>query len=350
MKKTAIALAVAGLAAASVAQAAPQENTFYAGARVGWASLHDGVKDPEVGVKRSSVTYGVFGGYQVLNHDSLGLAVELGYDHYGTAKWKEDDSKQSKFTNHGVNLSLKPSYDLGGLTSALEGFDVYGRFGAALVRTDDKSYDGQQRDEVGHSLKVSPVLAAGVEYSLPSFPELAARVEYQYLGNVGRDQTWGNDPESDFTPDIHSVTFGLSYRFGQASAPVAAPAEAKTFSLSSDVLFNSGKYNLKPQAEATLDNVYGEIAQVTNPQVAVAGYADRMGSEAYNLKLSQKRAETVANYLVSKGVNSQTITATGYGEANPVTGNTCDAVKGRKALIACLAPDRRVEITLNGTK
>ena len=67
-------------------------------------------------------------------------------------------------------------------------------------------------------------------------------------------------------------------------------------------------------------------------------------------KLSQRRAETVANYLVSKGVAPQSISATGYGEANPVTGNTCDAVKGRKALIACLAPDRRVEISVKGTK
>ena len=64
----------------------------------------------------------------------------------------------------------------------------------------------------------------------------------------------------------------------------------------------------------------------------------------------KKRAETVANYLVSKGVAQDTISATGYGKANPVTGNQCDAVKGRKALIACLADDRRVEIAVNGNQ
>ncbi|WP_315496998.1 OmpA family protein, partial [Haemophilus parahaemolyticus] len=69
-----------------------------------------------------------------------------------------------------------------------------------------------------------------------------------------------------------------------------------------------------------------------------------------NLKLSQRRAETVANYLVSKGQNAANVTAVGYGSANPVTGNTCDAVKGRKALIACLAPDRRVEVQVQGSK
>ena len=58
----------------------------------------------------------------------------------------------------------------------------------------------------------------------------------------------------------------------------------------------------------------------------------------------------VANYIVSKGAPAANVTAVGYGEANPVTGNTCDAVKGRKALIACLADDRRVEIAVNGNQ
>ena len=66
MKKTAIALVVAGLAAASVAQAAPQENTFYAGVKAGQASFHDGIKDNLGSYHRNSVTYGVFGGYQIL--------------------------------------------------------------------------------------------------------------------------------------------------------------------------------------------------------------------------------------------------------------------------------------------
>ena len=77
MKKTAIALVVAGLAAASVAQAAPQENTFYAGVKAGQASFHDGISKNRViadkllgvndyGYNRNSFTYGVFGGYQIL--------------------------------------------------------------------------------------------------------------------------------------------------------------------------------------------------------------------------------------------------------------------------------------------
>ena len=196
------------------------------------------------------------------------------------------------------------------------------------------------------------MFAAGVEYALPSLPELALRLEYQWLTRVGKLRTQEtNNSSVDYNPWIGSINAGLSYRFGQGAAPVVAPeVVSKTFNLSSDVTFAFGKANLKPQAKATLDGIYGEIAQINNANVAVAGYTDRIGKDAFNVKLSQRRADSVANYLVAKGVPAQNISAVGQGKANPVTGSTCDAVKGRKALIACLAPDRRVEIAVNGTK
>ena len=359
MKKTAIALVVAGLAAASVAQAAPQENTFYAGVKAGQASFHDGIKantdatnprnlDFGTGYNRNSFTYGVFGGYQILNRDNLGLAVELGYDDFGRVKFKDAGKVSVKHTNHGTHLSLKGSYEV------LNGLDVYGKAGVALVRSDYKSYNqnGVREHENGHhSLRTSGLFAVGAEYAV--LPELAVRLEYQWLTRVGKLRT-EDKPNSaiDYNPWIGSINAGISYRFGQGAAPVVAAPEvvSKTFNLNSDVTFAFGKANLKPQAQAALDGIYGEIAQVNNAKVAVAGYTDRIGSDAGNLKLSQRRADTVANYFVAKGVSADAISATGYGKANPVTGATCDQVKGRKALIACLAPDRRVEIAVNGTK
>ena len=238
----------------------------------------------------------------------------------------------------------------------LNGLDVYGKAGVALVRSDYKSYDktnGARDHEAGrHSLRTSGLFAVGAEYAV--LPELAVRLEYQWLTRVGKYRTQDSHNSSvDYNPWIGSINAGVSYRFGQGA--VAAPAMApevvsKTFNLNSDVTFAFGKANLKPQAQATLDGIYGEIAQINSAKVAVAGYTDRIGSDAGNLKLSQRRADTVANYLVQKGVATNAISATGYGKANPVTGATCDQVKGRKALIACLAPDRRVEIAVNGTK
>ncbi|MGP1573408.1 porin OmpA [Aggregatibacter segnis] len=351
MKKTAIALAIAGLAAATVAQAAPQADTFYAGAKAGWASVHHGLnqykaQDPannsNTTISRNSEAYGVFGGYQITDN----LAVEAGYEYFGRAKGKTDGVQAFRHTAHGTTLALKGSYPV------LADLDVYGRVGAALIRSDYKEGTGNDVEKY-HNLKVSPVFAAGVEYAI--LPELALRAEYQWVsrvGNLGKaERKAGVDSDTRYSPDIGSVSLGLSYRFGQGAAPAPAPEVVnKTFNLNSDVTFAFAKADLKPQARNVLDGIYGEIAQVNNANVKVAGYTDRIGSDAYNQKLSQKRAETVANYLVAKGVSQNAISATGYGKANPVTGNKCDAVKGRKALIACLADDRRVEIAVSGTK
>ena len=346
MKKTAIALAIAGLAAATVAQAAPQANTFYAGAKAGWASVHHDLNQfkgkPGQTVSRNSEAYGVFGGYQITDN----LAVEAGYEYFGRAKTKTNGEQYFRHTAHGTTLALKGSYPV------LADLDVYGRVGAALIRSDYKFNEGNDVKKY-HNLKVSPVFAAGVEYAI--LPELALRAEYQWVsrvGNLGKAVEKADGVRgTEYSPDIGSVSLGLSYRFGQGAAPAPAPEVVnKTFNLNSDVTFAFGKADLKPQAQGVLDGIYGEIAQVKSANVKVAGYTDRIGSDAYNQKLSQKRAETVANYLVAKGVSQNAISATGYGKANPVTGNKCDAVKGRKALIACLADDRRVEIAVSGTK
>ncbi|NBI41017.1 porin OmpA [[Haemophilus] felis] len=343
MKKTAIALTIAALAAATTAQAAPQANTFYAGAKAGWASLHDGVeqfKGTDVKVKRNDATYGVFGGYQITNN----FAVELGYDYFGKGKASKADSK-AQMLNHGAQLTLKASYPV------LENLDVYARAGAALVKTKYKYIDvnAPNNSFSKSSTKVSPVFAGGLEYAFT--PALAARLEYQWVKGVGKLTDPAGNRE-DFTPSIGSVTAGISYRFGQTpKAPMVAEEVSKAFTLKSDVLFAFNKADLKPTAQEALDGIYAEVSPLKSLAVAVAGYTDYLGSDAYNLELSQRRADSVATYLANKGVAPEVIKATGYGEANPVKGEqACKAVKGRKALIACLAEDRRVEISVKGTK
>ena len=79
----------------------------------------------------------------------------------------------------------------------------------------------------------------------------------------------------------------------------------------------------------------------------MSGHTDRIGTDAYNQKLSERRADAVRDYLVSKGVPKAKIEALGLGEKQPVTGTSCNQ-KNQKELIACLQPDRRVEVEVKG--
>jgi OOP family OmpA-OmpF porin len=89
---------------------------------------------------------------------------------------------------------------------------------------------------------------------------------------------------------------------------------------------------------------------MNDKNIVVYGYTDRIGSDGYNLKLSQDRAKSVSSFLTSKGLSATRITAVGRGEADPVSPASCNAVKAKKDLIVCLAPDRRVSVEVKGSK
>ena len=104
---------------------------------------------------------------------------------------------------------------------------------------------------------------------------------------------------------------------------------------------------LKPEGMAAIDNlVVGKLKDVQKLEVVlVTGHTDRIGTEAYNQKLSERRADAVRDYLVSKGIDKAKIETIGMGEKQPVV--QCDQ-KNLKDLIACLAPNRRVEVQVKG--
>ena len=128
----------------------------------------------------------------------------------------------------------------------------------------------------------------------------------------------------------------------------AAPVGAK-ITLSADTLFDFDKSTLKPEGKTALDNVIKSAKGVNVEVFAVVGYTDRIGSDKYNLALSDRRAAAVKAYFVSQGVPADAIITQGRGKANPVTGNTCKGAVTKK-LIACLQPDRRAVVEIIGTK
>lgn len=87
------------------------------------------------------------------------------------------------------------------------------------------------------------------------------------------------------------------------------------------------------------------MKEADNASISVMGHTDRMGSDADNQLLSQRRARTVRQYLIDNGVDATSIRAEGWGESEPV--KACDDNQDRDALIACLQPNRRVEIQVN---
>jgi outer membrane protein OmpA-like peptidoglycan-associated protein len=108
----------------------------------------------------------------------------------------------------------------------------------------------------------------------------------------------------------------------------------------SDVLFDTGKYTLKPDAREKLAKVSGILLAYPDLKVQVEGYTDNVGSQQYNLTLSQQRGDAVRDYLISQGVAAGNITATGYGMSSPVADNSTSA--GR-------AQNRRVNLVVSGS-
>src|SRR5687768_1980807 len=148
-----------------------------------------------------------------------------------------------------------------------------------------------------------------------------------------------------------------------APPPVAAVAPVvvepprpviQKLTLSTDVLFDFGKAELKDSGKARLDQLAAEIKGADVDEIIAVGHADRIASEDYNQRLSEMRAQAVRDYLTEQRVTAQRVTAEGRGETQPVTGEDCKklgAERGsNKKLIACLQPDRRVEIEVLGSR
>ena len=134
-----------------------------------------------------------------------------------------------------------------------------------------------------------------------------------------------------------------------AAAPAPKPTADKV-KLSADALFDFDKAVLKAEGKAKLDQLAAQAKSLKLEVILAVGHTDRLGSNAYNQRLSERRAAAVKTYLVSKGVDANRVYTEGKGETQPVTGNKCDKVGGRAAQISCLQPDRRVEVEVIGSK
>jgi OOP family OmpA-OmpF porin len=121
---------------------------------------------------------------------------------------------------------------------------------------------------------------------------------------------------------------------------------------SADALFDFDKATVKPAGKQHLDKFAADLRGANFAAITVTGHTDRIGSHAHNMKLSTRRAEAVKTYLVaSAGIPAGKIAARGTDGSDPVTKpGECKGKQATKELIACLQPDRRVEVEVSGTR
>lgn len=169
-----------------------------------------------------------------------------------------------------------------------------------------------------------------------------------------------NKPYSAYVQDQRDVIarsgYGLCWRTGywtpadaikecdpayvKEEAPVEKAPVAQKLEFAADAFFDTDKSIVKKEGKAKLDKLASDIAGLDTEVIVCVGHTDSVGSEAYNQKLSERRANAVKSYLVSKGVDGEKIVTEGKGELQPVADNATK--EGR-------AKNRRVEITVTAT-
>jgi OOP family OmpA-OmpF porin len=134
--------------------------------------------------------------------------------------------------------------------------------------------------------------------------------------------------------------------------PRAAPEKLlpQKINFSADALFDFDKAVLKPDGKTMLDELTRTLQGAKYEVIVTTGHTDRFGSAAYNQKLSERRANAVKDYLTGRQIPANKISVDGKGKTQPVTKpGDCTGPKSAK-VIACLQPDRRVDVEVTGSK
>jgi len=369
MMKTASLLGLAGFALINTSMAMAEDSGFYIGGNVGQSVSHldesgmtnrvagPGLSITSVNRDNRDIGYKLYGGYQANDYFSLESGwFDLGRHNF-TSTTTPAGSLLGKIKVRGVNLDALLRLPL------TDQFSVFGRGGMTYAQTRDSfSTTGAlalPANPNPNKWAWNPKYGVGLDYNLTrSFGIRAEAERYRINDAVGGK---GN---------IDLFSLGMTYRFGmEEPAPVAVavvepepapvvvtppPAPVKTVfasDSSANSLFGFDKSILRPEGKQALDKFVEDLHGASFETMAVTGHTDRIGSDAYNQKLSERRANAVRNYLVEfGGIPADKITARGAGESNPVTKREDCAGKDGNPLITCLAPDRRVEVDVTAMR
>ncbi|PPI86849.1 porin OmpA [Candidatus Pantoea edessiphila] len=347
MKKIVTATAVLLIGFSTfVIQAMPQKNNWYIGGKLGISKYFNTGEHDYTYAKNDGITYtrsytkNLFFGYQLKPY----LDCEFGFDLLGNVKYS-GENVFGNFKPADLQLSAKLSYPV------YNTLNVYTRIGGMIWHARAHQYTKRNNNSMSdEDAGFSPFIAAGVEYAMAR--DVSLLLDYQFVNSLGDKYIVGSNPKNG------SLTLGLSYTFGQRRFSgkifpkiypqlVSLISGHKHFDLKTDILFNFDKFTLKSEGKKTLDDLCNTLKTLDqNTTFIILGFTDRIGSIKYNQELSKKRAQTVFNYLVNKGIPSSNMSVIDMGMSCSIAKDHCNKIKNHKALIKCLAPDRRVEIKI----
>lgn len=192
------------------------------------------------------------------------------------------------------------------------------------------------------------VAGAGIQYAFT--PKFSIRGGYDYFYRA-TDRKFHPDDEKNIRVDQGLLYLTFQYTIQDDPKPAPAKQAVKTtekviHTLDAGILFPFDSSVLSNEGKNAVSTIIKSSEKFEDPEFDVYGYTDRLGSESYNSKLSQERADSVSAEFANQGVNTKI--AQGKGKSNPVTGDKCANIKSRKPLIDCLAEDRRVEVVVSG--
>lgn len=306
-----------------------------------------------------------FGGYAFDKY----FALEGGYFNLGKfnfiANTLPAGSLRDVTSIQGLNLDAVATAPIG------DRFSLFGRFGVTYADVRDSVATAglvAVNDPYRHRRAANYKFGVGVQAALTHSVALRIEAErYRITDAVG--------PRGNV--DLMSV--GLIYRFGRPAplprpatpvavvatpvsvappspppppAPAPAPAIREHVQFSADSLFAFDSSRIKPAGRRALNAFAAQLARARFKVVTITGYSDRLGRHAYNMKLSQRRAAAVRAYLMrTAGIPADKIQARGADGSDPVTKpGECKGTRATAKLIACLQPDRRVEVDVEATQ
>src|SRR5258708_3790880 len=173
--------------------------------------------------------------------------------------------------------------------------------------------------------------------------------EVEDLGTQPDDSGTVSFPEEKHASADSVVSEPKVYPDEPAPKAVAAAPKVMTVNFETEPLFNFDKSTVRPDQRAKLDELVSSLAGTRNDSITVVGHADRIGKDAYNQRLSERRDAAVKSYLMEKEISADYIHAESTGKSESVTGDACNKIRG-KALISCLQPDRRVDVSVSAIK